>query len=70
MFELFEVASVTRKRERNFENNGLKEGNRLPSVNTCSFDDFSPWANNTRISFVRKEKKKYFFSVITILHIL
>lgn len=60
---------MIRIRERNFENNGLKEGNRLPSVNSCSFDDFSQWANNTRINFVRKEKKKV-FSVITILHIL
>lgn len=52
---------MIRIRERNFENNGLKEGNRLPSVNSCSFDDFSPWANNTRINFVRIEKKKVFF---------
>lgn len=50
---------MIRKRERNFENNGLKDGNRLLSAN--SFDDFSPWANNTRIHFARKEKKKYIF---------
>lgn len=49
---------MIRKRERNFENSGLKDGNRLLSVN--SFDDFSPWANNTRIHFARKEKKRIF----------
>lgn len=49
---------MIRKRERNFENSGLKDGNRLLSVN--SFDDFSPWAYNTRIHFARKEKKSIF----------